>query len=183
MLPQEHLFEGTLKSFVGESYVIIAFAVKSSAEGQQNVSSQGLIGYDIQQPLITRFMGPSWGPPGSCRPQVGPCRPHEPCYLGHYCFHLLLKHHVHFLTLVICKSYDSYWIILFLIGPDRIITNGHPVSGPVCEQSGYSYWFSQWNITVVVRGLEGNCEILSLRALFSLFLYLWPSLWRNILYF
>ena len=30
--------------------------------------------------LIARFMGPSWGPPGSCRPQVGPrwapCRPH-----------------------------------------------------------------------------------------------------------
>ena len=31
---------------------------------------------------ITKFMGPTWGPPGSCRPQMGPCWPHEPCYLG-----------------------------------------------------------------------------------------------------
>ena len=29
---------------------------------------------------IARLMGPTWGPPGSCRPQVGPCKPHEPCY-------------------------------------------------------------------------------------------------------
>ena len=27
---------------------------------------------DYLRPLITRFMGPTWGPPGSCRPQVGP---------------------------------------------------------------------------------------------------------------
>ena len=27
-------------------------------------------------------MGPAWDPPGSCRPQMGPCWPHEPCYLG-----------------------------------------------------------------------------------------------------
>ena len=31
---------------------------------------------------IARSMGPAWGPSGSCRPQVGPCSPHEPCYLG-----------------------------------------------------------------------------------------------------
>ena len=24
------------------------------------------------RPKITRFMGPTWGPPGSCRPQMGP---------------------------------------------------------------------------------------------------------------
>ena len=29
---------------------------------------------------IAKFMGPTWGPPGSCRPQMGPCWPHEPCY-------------------------------------------------------------------------------------------------------
>ena len=34
---------------------------------------------DIQ---ITKFMGPNWGPPGSCRPQWAPCWPHEPCYQG-----------------------------------------------------------------------------------------------------
>ena len=33
---------------------------------------------------IAKFMGPTWGPSGSCRPQMGPCWPHEPCYQG--CF-------------------------------------------------------------------------------------------------
>ena len=40
-----------------------------------------------QQPnytLIARFMGPTWGPPGSCRPRWVPCRSHEPCYLGSF---------------------------------------------------------------------------------------------------
>ena len=32
---------------------------------------------------ITKFMGPTWGPPGSCRPQMGPCWPLEPCYQGY----------------------------------------------------------------------------------------------------
>ena len=27
-------------------------------------------------------MGPTWGPPGSCRPQMGPCWLHETCYQG-----------------------------------------------------------------------------------------------------
>ena len=31
--------------------------------------------------LIASFMGPTWGPPGSCRPRWAPCWPHEPCYL------------------------------------------------------------------------------------------------------
>ena len=26
------------------------------------------------------FMGPTWGPPGSCRPQVAPVLAHEICY-------------------------------------------------------------------------------------------------------
>ena len=32
--------------------------------------------------LIARFMGPTWGPPGSCRPLWAPCWSHELCYLG-----------------------------------------------------------------------------------------------------
>ena len=31
---------------------------------------------------IAKFMGPTWGPPGSCRPRWAPCWPHEPCYQG-----------------------------------------------------------------------------------------------------
>ena len=31
---------------------------------------------------VAKFKWPTWGPPGSCRPQVGPCWPHKPCYVG-----------------------------------------------------------------------------------------------------
>ena len=31
---------------------------------------------------IAKFMGPTWGPPGACRPRWAPCWPHEPCYQG-----------------------------------------------------------------------------------------------------
>ena len=31
---------------------------------------------------IARFMGPTWGPPGSYRPQMAPCWPHEPWCQG-----------------------------------------------------------------------------------------------------
>ena len=32
--------------------------------------------------LLARLMGPKWDPPGADRTQVGPCWPHEPCYLS-----------------------------------------------------------------------------------------------------
>ena len=31
---------------------------------------------------IARFMGPTWGPPGTDGPMWAPCGPREPCYLG-----------------------------------------------------------------------------------------------------
>ena len=31
---------------------------------------------------LAKFMGPAWGPPGSCRPQMSPILAHEPCYQG-----------------------------------------------------------------------------------------------------
>ena len=34
--------------------------------------------------LRARFMRPTWGPPGSCRPQVGPRLAREFCYQGKY---------------------------------------------------------------------------------------------------
>ena len=34
--------------------------------------------------LIARFVGPAWGPSGADRTQMGPCWPHELCYLGNY---------------------------------------------------------------------------------------------------
>ena len=38
----------------------------------------------IMKSQIARFMWPTCGPPGSCRPQMGPYWPHEPCYQGCY---------------------------------------------------------------------------------------------------
>ena len=35
-----------------------------------------------KQPQIAKFVGPTWGPPGSCRPRWAPCWPHKPCYQG-----------------------------------------------------------------------------------------------------
>ena len=35
----------------------------------------------IQPSLIAMFMGPTWGPHGSCRPQMAPCWPHKPFHL------------------------------------------------------------------------------------------------------
>ena len=37
---------------------------------------------------IARFMGPTWGPPGSCRP-------HKPCYQGTLNIHRLMQLHNH----------------------------------------------------------------------------------------
>ena len=31
---------------------------------------------------IAKFIGPTWGPSGSCRPKMGPMLAHEPCYQG-----------------------------------------------------------------------------------------------------
>ena len=39
--------------------------------------------FDTLTPLITRFMGPTWGPSGANRTQVDPCWTHELCFLGH----------------------------------------------------------------------------------------------------
>ena len=32
---------------------------------------------------IANFLGPTWGPAGTCRPQMGPCWPYELCYQGY----------------------------------------------------------------------------------------------------
>ena len=48
-----------------------------------------------------RFMGPSWGPSGADRTQVGPCWPHEPCYLGSQLLTTQTQHQAN-LVLIIC---------------------------------------------------------------------------------
>ena len=49
----------------------------------QCVSTLLLEGMTTLESLIARFMGPTWGPSGADRTQVGPCWPHELCYLGY----------------------------------------------------------------------------------------------------
>ena len=39
---------------------------------------------------ITKFMGPTWGPPGSCRPQMGPMLALWTLLTGIVCFHQLM---------------------------------------------------------------------------------------------
>ena len=48
----------------------------------QYVNLLSLLCLSLPLPRITRFMGPTWGPYGADRTQVGPCWPHELCYLG-----------------------------------------------------------------------------------------------------
>ena len=51
----------------------------------------------ITHSLTARFMGPTWGPSGADRTQVGPCWPHGLCYLGWGSFrvvHSLLAKHL-----------------------------------------------------------------------------------------
>ena len=49
---------------------------------------------------IAKFMGPTWGPPGSCRPQMDPCWPHEACYLGQY---------------LLCVVYSAYNVLCYAV--------------------------------------------------------------------
>ena len=45
----------------------------------------------IKRPEIAKFMGPTWGPPGSCRPQVGPMLAPWTLLSGSLCLHILIK--------------------------------------------------------------------------------------------
>ena len=40
---------------------------------------------------IAKFMGPTWDPPGSGWPQMGPMLAHEPCYQGTFSNFLVCK--------------------------------------------------------------------------------------------
>ena len=42
-------------------------------------------GFTSLPPQIARFMGPTWGPPGSCRPQMGPMLAPWTLLSGTYC--------------------------------------------------------------------------------------------------
>ena len=65
-------------------------------------------------------MGPTWGPPGSCRPQVGPMLAHKPCYQG-IC-------QVANVLLMVSNTIDSQCKSLwYLLQSSAVITRSHIV--------------------------------------------------------
>ena len=46
------------------------------------ISLAGVFLHEISWSQIAKFMGPTWGPPGSCRPQMGPMLAQWTCYQG-----------------------------------------------------------------------------------------------------
>ena len=48
---------------------------------------------------IAKFMAPTWGPPETCRPQMGPMLSHEPCYQGIFAVLLYLASYGHVIVL------------------------------------------------------------------------------------
>ena len=60
---------------------------------------------------IAKFMGPTWGPPGSCRPQMGPCWPHEPCYQGRFQRNSSLAGRSQILSTLHRSSYKMYSMV------------------------------------------------------------------------
>ena len=42
------------------------------------------VGFEPMTSQIAKFVGPTWGPPGSCRHQMGTMLANEPCYQGSY---------------------------------------------------------------------------------------------------
>ena len=59
------------------------FHLKSSNELQWLIKDERIFDDGSSEKTQTaRFTWPTWGPPGSCRPQVGPMLAHEPCCQG-----------------------------------------------------------------------------------------------------
>ena len=59
---------------------------------------------------IAKFMGPTWGPPGSCRLQMGPMLAHELCYQGTLAADLGLG-----LGLVSCHQQSCYRLRMIFV--------------------------------------------------------------------
>ena len=61
---------------------------------------------------ITKFMGPTWGPPGSCRPQMGPMLAPWTLLSGWFCYQLIanqVTRQPHLRDPSICTSYCLYF--------------------------------------------------------------------------
>ena len=79
---------------------------------------------------IANFMGPTWGPPGSCRPQMGPCWPHEPCYQGCFMAYCSSCKHATFCLNRVWSVPDILWCIYGVIMITSSNRNYFRVTGP-----------------------------------------------------
>ena len=74
--------------FCSMSYNIILVDISmawcgiSSALAMEIPQAWGNFHWTVFHSQIAKFMGPTWGPPGSCRPQMGLMLAHEPYYQG-----------------------------------------------------------------------------------------------------
>ena len=72
-------FEFILLALIWKQYIETIFTVVLLSSNFTNTYDWFRL-YEIYSSQITRPMGPAWGPPGSCRPHMGPMLAHEPCY-------------------------------------------------------------------------------------------------------
>ena len=72
----------------------------------ENHSDQRFMQTDSDTTQIAKFMGPTWGPPGSCRP-------HEPCYQGRYAEDTCQHHWSLNLILVIMELFFFFFFLFF----------------------------------------------------------------------
>ena len=98
------------------------------------VSELHMICYDIQHGMPSQtanVMGPIWGPPGSCRPQMGPMLPSWTLLSGMGCTNVIP------LLLNVPNVFDSTWLQLWMI-----YTTKQKKTGVVCMIRGM-YLLSQ----------------------------------------
>ena len=89
---------------------------------------------DTQWAIIpdSKFHGAKMDPPGSCRPQMGPCWPHEPCYQG--CEGLITG-----------KRLPYYWLFAWKIASHRWI---HP---PQMASNACPWYFVLVNLNYMLK--------------------------------
>ena len=116
------------------------------------------------------FMEPTWGPSGADRTQVGPCWPHEFCYLLGYVpisslplkpRHIMALYHT-FLFLLYCII---SFIALFIKNAIHLYFN--------VENKLPGYVATRWSIVKDAKGCKR--EYVAMRNLFSLLLSSWKS--------
>ena len=102
-----------------------------------------------QTPQIAIFMGPTRGPPGSCRPQVGPMLAHKPGNLGHYgtfqeLCHIVNPRNYHGSNCFVIVWHQSvlpisFWVIALALGQWL----------PQCRLSKKNFLFSNRNFEII----------------------------------